>query len=54
MKKKKRIDPMVEKRREEKRTRKIEKAIKIREKTLQPLKPLDEMDVYPQLLRDKQ
>jgi len=53
MKKKRRIDPMVEKKREEKRKRKLEKAIRQREKTQQPLKPLDECEVLPQMLREK-
>ncbi|KAJ0173544.1 hypothetical protein K1T71_010693 [Dendrolimus kikuchii] len=50
MKKKKKIDPMIVKAREERRRKKIEKQIRRLEKNARQLKPIDEMEVPLDLL----
>lgn len=53
LKKKKRIDPAVIKMREERKKRKIEKQIKKLEKVGNKLKPIDELEVPPRLLKEQ-
>lgn len=50
MKKKKKIDPMIIKAREERRRKKIEKQIRRLEKNARQLKPIDEMEVSLDLM----
>ncbi|XP_068238446.1 large ribosomal subunit protein mL40 [Palaemon carinicauda] len=54
LKKKKKMDPQVIRQREEKRKRKIEKAIRKLEKNASQLKPIDEIDVPLSLLQEKE
>ncbi|XP_059471169.1 large ribosomal subunit protein mL40 [Neocloeon triangulifer] len=49
MKKKKRIDPAVTRAREERRKKKIEKAIRKLEKNARQLKPIDELEIPPEV-----
>ncbi|XP_059616344.1 large ribosomal subunit protein mL40 [Phlebotomus argentipes] len=53
LKKKKRLDPMVIKQREERRKRKIEKQIRRLEKNARQLKPIDELEVPFTLIDEK-
>ncbi|KAK7073295.1 39S ribosomal protein L40, mitochondrial [Halocaridina rubra] len=54
LKKKKKMDPMVLRQREERRKKKIEKAIRKLEKNASQFKPLDEMEVPLKLLRERE
>jgi large subunit ribosomal protein L40 len=53
LKKKKKIDPAVIKQREERKKKKIEKAIKKLEKNARQLKPIDELEVPLSLIDEK-
>ncbi|XP_064078465.1 large ribosomal subunit protein mL40-like [Macrobrachium nipponense] len=54
LKKKKKVDPQVLRHREERKKKKIEKAIKRLEKNASQLKPIDEIDVPLSLLQEKE
>lgn len=49
MKKKKKLDPMIVRQKEERRKKKIEKSIRRLEKNAGQLKPIDELEVPPAL-----
>lgn len=53
-KKKKRIDPQVVKAREDRRRRKLEKAIRRLEKNARQLKPIDENELPDSLVDEKE
>lgn len=52
LKKKKRIDPMVVRQREERKKKKIEKMIRRLEKNAGQLKPIDELEVPRNVLQE--
>ncbi|XP_066964166.1 large ribosomal subunit protein mL40 isoform X2 [Macrobrachium rosenbergii] len=54
LKKKKKVDPQVLRQREERKKKKIEKAIKRLEKNASQLKPIDEIDVPLSLLQERE
>ncbi|EZA57866.1 hypothetical protein DMN91_002756 [Ooceraea biroi] len=54
LKKKKRIDPMIIKAREERRKKRLEKQIKRLEKYVKQLKPIDEVEVPLKLMDEKE
>ncbi|XP_076235426.1 mitochondrial ribosomal protein L40 [Calliopsis andreniformis] len=54
LKKRKRLDPAIVKAREDRRKRKLEKYIRRLEKHAKQLKPIDESDISPQLMDQKE